>query len=262
MEPDDFRDGDYLLPEGCKDLIDVWKLKPEQISKHYRHKRASNLPPICGKVVIPAETSASKLAVLLNQPPSRIIADVMQLGVSVTIDQQLDFWIILIVARRHGFMVERAEPQPQPPDLCVKQEHDLDMEPRKKRVLAQLSKRAVYRGTGHLVPVTIEAINGSPDYFSAELVAIDGISLSHSKELAKAPTKFSIVAQWQLLAEGEGQNKWTFAVGGCCWRVFLDEAKCDEIVRLCKKNAEMDSVLLFKSANCILYPGLAKQSPL
>jgi hypothetical protein len=248
MESDDFRDGDYLLPEGCKDLIDFLKLKLELKPELQWRKRASNLPPICGKVVIPAETSASQLAALLKKQPLRIIADVMQLGVSVTIDQQLDFWIILIVARRHGFIAERADPQPQPSDLCAKKS-DIDMEPRKKRVLAQLGKRAVYRAIGHLVPVTIEAISGSPDYFSAELVAIDGISLSHSKERAKLPCRFSVGAQWQLLTEGEGQNKWTFAVGGCCWRVFLDEAKCDEIVRLCKKNTEMDSVLLFKLAN-------------
>jgi hypothetical protein len=258
MEPDDFRKGDYLLPEGCKDLIDVLKLKPEQRPKLQWRKRNSDLPPIGGRVIIPAQTPALQLAALLNQKPSRIIADVIQLGISVTVEQQLDFWIIFIVARRHGFIAERAAEQPQPSDLCVIQ--NLDMEPRRQRVMAQLGKRVVYRGTGHLVPVTIESITDLPDYFSAELVAVDGIMLSYSKEIGKLPPKFSVGAQWQLLTEG--RNKWMFSVSGCCWQIFLDEAKCDAIVKLYKQKTELDPDLFFKLANNILYERQIIESPI
>ena len=251
MEYKDFRKEGYLLPEGCKDLIDVLKLKPEQKPKAQWRKFISQLPPICGEVVIPVQTTASQLAALLDQKPSRIIADALQLGVSVTLEQQLDFWIIIIVARRYGFIAERAAEQPQRSDLCVIQKLNLDVEPRKQRMMAQLGKRAVYRGTGFLVPVTITAINSSPDHVSAELVAVDGITLSRSKKSGKMPPEFSVGAQWQLLAEDP--IKWAFSAGGCCWQIILDEAKCDAIVQLYKQKTELDPDLCFKLADDILY---------
>jgi hypothetical protein len=258
MEPDDSRESDYLLPEGCKDLIDAWNASPHQWPKRHWLKHVSNLPPICGEVVIPTETSATKLAALLNQQPSRIVAEVMQLGISVTADQPLDFWIILIVARRHGFIAERAEPQPQRSDLCDEQKLNWGMEHRKQRLLAQVGKRAVYRGARLLVPVTIKTITIFPDYFSAELVAIDGISLCIDKTLGKLCPAFSVGSQWQLVKEEP--TRWRFAVAGCRWQVFLDEAKCDAIVQFYKQNTEMDPDLLFKHCNYLLYPELAKRS--
>jgi hypothetical protein len=33
MEPDDFMKRGYLLPEGCKDLIDAWTVESDDLSK-------------------------------------------------------------------------------------------------------------------------------------------------------------------------------------------------------------------------------------
>ena len=168
----------YLLPEGCKDLIDVFKLKPGQERRRSSLLPAAPWPLITGELVIPAKISVATLAALLNQEPLRIITDVMHLGVSVNIEQQLDFWIILIVARKYGFLAERAvETTPRSQNLSVIQKSELYFQQLEQKVMAQLGKRAVYRGTGHLVPVTIEAISNSPEDFSAELVAVDGITL-------------------------------------------------------------------------------------
>jgi hypothetical protein len=242
----DFMNRGYLLPEGCKDLIDVFKLKPGRERRRPSPPSAAvTWPLITGELVVPAQTSASTLAALLNQESSRIIADVMQLGVSVDAGQQLDFWIVLIVSRKYGFLAKKADEQSHQTDLCVIPE--LDLEQLEKRVMAQLGKRAVYRGTGHLVPVTIEAINSFPEYFSAELMAVDGITLSYSKKYSKLPCKFSVAGQWQQLTEG--RNNWA----GCYWQLFLDEAKCDVIVQLYKQNTEMDPDLFFKLAKEICY---------
>ena len=125
----------YLLPEGCKDLIDVLKLKPKQQSPQYpahmvdilklkfdflklmpqvlklkpkphSPQHPAPLPPIVGENVIPEQTSASQLAALLGQKASQIIADVIQLGSFVTA-KPLDFKIISSVARKYGFIAKR-----------------------------------------------------------------------------------------------------------------------------------------------------------
>jgi hypothetical protein len=61
MEPDDFMKRGYLLPEGCKDLIDTLKLKPQHEPKHPSplHPAPAPLPPIIGELVISEHTSVS-----------------------------------------------------------------------------------------------------------------------------------------------------------------------------------------------------------
>jgi hypothetical protein len=114
----------FLLPEGCKDLIDILKPKWPQLSAPYltafkpqlqkfkptqpsSPKHPLPLPPIVGEVIIPASTSTAQLAALLGQKPFTIIADVMQLGFFVSANQLLDFEIISSVARKYGFIANR-----------------------------------------------------------------------------------------------------------------------------------------------------------
>jgi hypothetical protein len=128
----DFMDRGYLLPPGCKDLIDVLNLKaklslsPARIDyfldflkKHkgkvlkFEPKQAfakspAALPPIVGQVVVPAETTAAQLAGLLGQKPFQIVAEVMDLGFFVGAQDPLSFEIISSVARKHGFFAIRA----------------------------------------------------------------------------------------------------------------------------------------------------------
>ncbi len=101
----------YLLPEGCKDLIDALKLKPQHEPKHpssQHHVSPPSLPPVIGELVIPEPTSVSDLARLLNQKPFRIIADLMQFEIFfATAKQTLDFETISSVARKYGFIAKR-----------------------------------------------------------------------------------------------------------------------------------------------------------
>ena len=132
----------YLLPPGCKDLMDVLKLKavthlpldlsqlsPEErariiealkldkldINKDFAipskqpfPKKWANLPPIVGQVVVSAEMTPSQLAPLLGQKVFRIVADVMELGFFVASNDRLSFEIISSVTRKHGFLAIRA----------------------------------------------------------------------------------------------------------------------------------------------------------
>ena len=108
----------YLLPEGCKELSDVAKLKkpvsdvplPKVLHKFTWDtaevpygKKSATLPPVTRQVFISPPTSVKKLAALLEQKPIQIICDLTQLGVWATIDSLLDFKIISRVARMHGF---------------------------------------------------------------------------------------------------------------------------------------------------------------
>src|SRR6266850_3616557 len=109
MEHDYMKRG-YLLPEGCKDLNDVLKLK--QAREHYQlptlpkqfgqlpkgfgtmikpREQPAPLPPVKGEIVVPAETTVSKLAALLCQKPLLIVADLMQMGVFASGWQLLGF---------------------------------------------------------------------------------------------------------------------------------------------------------------------------
>jgi len=101
----------YLLPEGCKDLIDVIKLKPESEPSTPLPQQCvakSDLPPVIGEIVIPQPTLVGELAGLLKQKPFQIVADLMQFGVFANVNQALDFDIISSVARKYGFIEKRA----------------------------------------------------------------------------------------------------------------------------------------------------------
>jgi hypothetical protein len=120
----------YLLPEGCKDLMDALKLKgPQYLSarslplilpekaikvwgaKAFKWAKAfkAAIPnvPIKGVLTIPREISVVQLAAMLGQKPFQIIADMMMLG--VFLDKELDFKTASRIAQKHGFIVKRAE---------------------------------------------------------------------------------------------------------------------------------------------------------
>jgi hypothetical protein len=114
----------YLLPEGCKDLTDVAKLKqlqpPGVLTPNWPHKftvhkptakaqkPAAALPPMSRQVFISPPMTPMKLAALLEQKPFRIICDLMQLGVWATVYSVIDFKACSLVARMHGFEAIKA----------------------------------------------------------------------------------------------------------------------------------------------------------
>ena len=107
----------YLLPDGCKDLTDVAKLKQQPVGflPPWSHKFTSYnptlksekqpaaLPPITRQVFISPPMTVKKLAALLEQKPFRIICDLMQLGIWAAADSVIDFKASSLVAKIHGF---------------------------------------------------------------------------------------------------------------------------------------------------------------
>ncbi len=103
MNPD-YRKRDYLLPQGCKDLIDVIKLQvagqpplpPGQPDSRGRELR------------VPEPISVRGLADLLGQPPFQIIGDLMQFGVFANVNQHLAFEVVAKVAWKYGYAAKKA----------------------------------------------------------------------------------------------------------------------------------------------------------
>jgi Translation initiation factor IF-2, N-terminal region len=112
----------YLLPEGCKDLMDVLKLKqqhpllhplaPEILKKWQALKSFKSVAtklPIQGVLTIPKRISISQLATLLGQKPFRIVAELMNLGFFLSASEELSFETASLIARKCGFLAKRAE---------------------------------------------------------------------------------------------------------------------------------------------------------
>jgi len=92
----------YLLPEGCKDLLDALKLRDSS-------EQNSSLPPITEVLGLPNVISAQELAVRANRKPFQVIADLMTLGVFAALDHPLDFDTASKVVRKYGYL---AQPMP------------------------------------------------------------------------------------------------------------------------------------------------------
>jgi hypothetical protein len=101
----DYHKRGYLLPDGCKDLIDVVKPKAE---KRRTPNWTDAMPTIIGEVTIPEQTSVGQLATMLGQHPSRIIVDLLELGVYSCVMTQLEFRSIYKVARKYGYKAKHA----------------------------------------------------------------------------------------------------------------------------------------------------------
>src|SRR5690349_14367576 len=121
MSPD-YSKRDYLLPPGCKDLIDVINLEAGQKPKTFELKAeyesiiASDFvlgelpgvpPPIKGEIQVAGNTTVGQLAELIRQKPSRVIADLMLLGVFATVNQVVAFEAINKVARQYGYVAKK-----------------------------------------------------------------------------------------------------------------------------------------------------------
>src|SRR5215475_9741818 len=94
----DYTKRHYLLPKGCKDLIDVINLHkakppfPWHTTKSLQTEletsledASSLLPPITGEILVSQPITVGELAKLLSQKPFMIIADLMMLGVFATV---------------------------------------------------------------------------------------------------------------------------------------------------------------------------------
>jgi hypothetical protein len=110
----------------------------------------------------------------------------------------------------------------------------------------QTGKRAVYRGTGVLAPVTIAEVRCGIA-FEATLVPVAGIVLRGSKAPPELPEALNVGAAWGLL--DADPHRWLVAMSGCCWRVQLSEAACDAVVRLYNERSDAAPEVLFRLAD-------------
>lgn len=105
MSPDYSKRG-YLLPKGCKDLIDVINLA----GKDHAHVPLPPGAPSAPKpeLLVPPSTTVGTLASMLGEPPFKLIADLMKFGIFACVQQPLSFDMICQLARKYGFVVKRA----------------------------------------------------------------------------------------------------------------------------------------------------------
>jgi hypothetical protein len=123
----DYTKRNYLLPHGCKDLIDVLKLEEKtadlppifsaQMLPELFH--AWKLPKITtksddstvsvkpSKVTISDKISIVELALISGQQPFTIIADLLQLGDFVSMKDEVDFETAARLLKKYGFLARR-----------------------------------------------------------------------------------------------------------------------------------------------------------
>jgi hypothetical protein len=105
----DYSKRDYLLPPGCKDLIDVLNLKDSRTEKPLPWYEESPEPSPQGPMVeLPASMLVKDLAQRLQMKPFKIIANLMEIGVFANVNQSLDFDTAARLLARYGFTAKRA----------------------------------------------------------------------------------------------------------------------------------------------------------
>lgn len=105
----DYKKRDYLLPEGCKDLINVLKLNDQPVQPRPAMTPATPLPlpPIAWEIKVAEQMTVYDLATVLKQKPFLIIADLIEFGVFATVHQQIGFETIAKVVQKYGYTAKR-----------------------------------------------------------------------------------------------------------------------------------------------------------
>lgn len=135
----DYNKRSYLLPPGCKDLIDLLNLEEqkkqisiqlpflkglqsgetfvagtEQILGPWKLKKNSKEPENAPKnlplreVTITAEILIRDLAVIASQKPYKIIADLMEIGIFANVNQPVNFDAASRVLKKYGIVAKKA----------------------------------------------------------------------------------------------------------------------------------------------------------
>jgi hypothetical protein len=140
----DYNKRSYLLPPGCKDLIDLLKLEedkkqlstqlpslpglpgllkgeifiagtqemlgPWKLKKNKSKEpgdESLNIPSI-REVVIPNEILVRELAKIAGQKPFKIIADLMEIGIFANVTQKIGFEAASRVLKKYGILAKKA----------------------------------------------------------------------------------------------------------------------------------------------------------
>jgi hypothetical protein len=104
----------YLLPDGCKDMIQTLKLplgtQNECNTQAWFRKILEAIPqevPIKGALEIPKKIFMGKLAAMLDKEPYPIICRMMLLGIFP--HERLDFETAAVIAKKYGFIAKQAD---------------------------------------------------------------------------------------------------------------------------------------------------------
>jgi hypothetical protein len=107
-----------------------------------------------------------------------------------------------------------------------------------------VGKRVVFRETGFLVPAVITEISAEANLM-VKMEAIDGIVLQPVPKPRPFPRTIRCGTAWNYL--DVTPDEWS----GYCWRIFLNEAGCDAVLRLCWEKTGLDPKALFRLADLI-----------
>ena len=107
----DYSKRDYLLPKGCKDLIDVINLQAS-----YDEKAAWPVgqphgpsPAPKGDILLPDKMTLGEFAAIIGLKPFQIIADAMEMGVFANVKMYLGFEQMAHIARKYGYTARRSK---------------------------------------------------------------------------------------------------------------------------------------------------------
>src|SRR5215813_2758266 len=113
----------YLLPKGCKDLVDVLNLKQKQDFLTFKpfktksqlpwlSKSSVSLPPgpptVFKEIKLQTPITVAQLAETLNAKPFAIVADLMEIGMFASLKQCIDFDTASAVALKYGYLARKA----------------------------------------------------------------------------------------------------------------------------------------------------------
>jgi hypothetical protein len=88
----------FLLPDGCKDLVDALRLQEKQAAPYM-------LPS--GAIVIPDPVIVRELAWVLRVKPFELIGALMELNVFASINSSIPFATAAAVCARYGIVAQR-----------------------------------------------------------------------------------------------------------------------------------------------------------
>lgn len=120
----DYSKRSYLLPQGCKDLIDVLKLEKQHtemqecgfgqspLSAIWKLPKLSHKAEVAKggeiqEVVISDKISIGEIALLVGEKPFKIIADLLKLGDFVSMNEEVSFDTAARLLIQYGFVAKR-----------------------------------------------------------------------------------------------------------------------------------------------------------
>lgn len=137
----DYNKRSYLLPPGCKDLIDLLRLEEQKkrsatqlpmlpglqggeifiagtqeiLGPWKLKKKKSKEPqpdslkiPSIHEIAIPDEIPVTELAKIAGQKPFKIIADLMEIGIFSSVNQKVGFEAASRVLKKYGILAKKA----------------------------------------------------------------------------------------------------------------------------------------------------------